>query len=169
MASFKLLLILIIVITSKISNSVSSAIKGLEMKPFKFFFYSPNAIDTGLRSSNQLSHIVFMRYVAISLNKPYDLPCFLVQMLISFNHTNPKCLVFTIQVHLVSEHIWCEDYLVRSFYLKNLQVYSCAVNNILLLNVMSTLFRINESMKKSLFGTELKQLITGYSGAPASD
>ena len=52
----------------KISNSVSSAIKGLEMKPFKFFFYSPNAIDTGLRSSNQLSHIVFMRYVAISLN-----------------------------------------------------------------------------------------------------
>lgn len=25
------------------------------------------------------------------------------------------------QVHLVSEHIWCDDYLVRSFYLKNLQ------------------------------------------------
>ena len=25
------------------------------------------------------------------------------------------------QVHLVSEHIWCEDFLVRSFYLKNLQ------------------------------------------------
>ncbi|XP_044178857.1 receptor-type tyrosine-protein phosphatase N2-like [Acropora millepora] len=25
------------------------------------------------------------------------------------------------EVHLVSEHIWCEDYLVRSFYLKNLQ------------------------------------------------
>ncbi|OWK06739.1 hypothetical protein Celaphus_00012457 [Cervus elaphus hippelaphus] len=24
-------------------------------------------------------------------------------------------------VHLVSEHIWCEDFLVRSFYLKNLQ------------------------------------------------
>ncbi|CDW56323.1 receptor type tyrosine protein phosphatase [Trichuris trichiura] len=24
------------------------------------------------------------------------------------------------EVHLVSEHIWCEDYLVRSFYLKNL-------------------------------------------------
>ena len=23
------------------------------------------------------------------------------------------------EVHLVSEHIWCEDYLVRSFYLKN--------------------------------------------------
>lgn len=23
------------------------------------------------------------------------------------------------QVHLVSEHIWCDDYLVRSFYLKN--------------------------------------------------
>ena len=131
------------------------------MKPFKFFFYSPNAIDTGLRSSNQLSHTVFMRYIAISLNKPYDLPCFLVQMLISFNHINPKCLVFTIKVHLVSEHIWCEDYLVRSFYLKNLQVYTCAVNNILLLNVMSTLFRINEYMKKSLFATELKQLITG--------
>jgi len=25
------------------------------------------------------------------------------------------------EVHLVSEHIWCEDYLVRSFYLKNLR------------------------------------------------
>lgn len=26
-----------------------------------------------------------------------------------------------IQIHLVSEHIWSDDYLVRSFYLKNLQ------------------------------------------------
>lgn len=25
------------------------------------------------------------------------------------------------QVNLVSEHIWCEDFLVRSFYLKNVQ------------------------------------------------
>jgi len=25
------------------------------------------------------------------------------------------------EIHLVSEHIWCEDYLVRSFYLKNLR------------------------------------------------
>jgi receptor-type tyrosine-protein phosphatase N len=25
------------------------------------------------------------------------------------------------EVHLVSEHIWCEDYLIRSFYLKNIQ------------------------------------------------
>ncbi|KAL8623666.1 Receptor-type tyrosine-protein phosphatase N2 [Nucella lapillus] len=25
------------------------------------------------------------------------------------------------EVHLVSEHTWCDDYLVRSFYLKNLQ------------------------------------------------
>jgi len=25
------------------------------------------------------------------------------------------------QVHLVSEHVWCEDYIIRSFYLKNLQ------------------------------------------------
>ncbi|KAG7246302.1 hypothetical protein CRUP_030162, partial [Coryphaenoides rupestris] len=25
------------------------------------------------------------------------------------------------EVNLVSEHIWCEDFLVRSFYLKNLQ------------------------------------------------
>lgn len=24
------------------------------------------------------------------------------------------------EVHLVSEHIWCDDYLVRSFYLKNM-------------------------------------------------
>lgn len=28
---------------------------------------------------------------------------------------------FYVQVNLVSEHIWCEDFLVRSFYLKNLQ------------------------------------------------
>lgn len=27
----------------------------------------------------------------------------------------------TWQVNLVSEHIWCEDFLVRSFYLKNVQ------------------------------------------------
>lgn len=27
----------------------------------------------------------------------------------------------TRQVNLVSEHIWCEDFLVRSFYLKNVQ------------------------------------------------
>lgn len=26
-----------------------------------------------------------------------------------------------IQVNLVSEHIWCNDFLVRSFYLKNVQ------------------------------------------------
>lgn len=26
-----------------------------------------------------------------------------------------------LQVNLVSEHIWCNDFLVRSFYLKNLQ------------------------------------------------
>lgn len=25
------------------------------------------------------------------------------------------------QVNLVSEHIWCDDFLVRSFYLKNMQ------------------------------------------------
>jgi protein tyrosine phosphatase len=30
-------------------------------------------------------------------------------------------LYHTYEVHLVSEHIWCDDYLVRSFYLKNLQ------------------------------------------------
>ncbi|PRD33203.1 UNVERIFIED_CONTAM: Receptor-type tyrosine-protein phosphatase N2 [Trichonephila clavipes] len=30
-------------------------------------------------------------------------------------------LNFSLQVHLVSEHIWCDDYLVRSFYLKNLR------------------------------------------------
>lgn len=27
------------------------------------------------------------------------------------------------EVHLVSEHIWCDDYLVRNFYLKNLQTH----------------------------------------------
>lgn len=26
------------------------------------------------------------------------------------------------ELHLVSEHVWCDDYLVRSFYLKNLEV-----------------------------------------------
>lgn len=30
-------------------------------------------------------------------------------------------IVFYLQVNLVSEHIWCEDFLVRSFYLKNVQ------------------------------------------------
>ena len=28
-------------------------------------------------------------------------------------------LTFLLKVHLVSEHVWCEDYLVRSVYLKN--------------------------------------------------
>lgn len=32
-----------------------------------------------------------------------------------------SCCFEIVQVHLVSEHIWCEDYLVRSFYLKNLK------------------------------------------------
>lgn len=27
----------------------------------------------------------------------------------------------SVQVNLVSEHIWCNDFLVRSFYLKNVQ------------------------------------------------
>lgn len=26
-----------------------------------------------------------------------------------------------LKVHLVSEHVWCEDYLVRNFFLKNLE------------------------------------------------
>lgn len=30
-------------------------------------------------------------------------------------------ILFYLQVNLVSEHIWCEDFLVRSFYLKNVQ------------------------------------------------
>lgn len=30
-------------------------------------------------------------------------------------------IFFCLQVNLVSEHIWCEDFLVRSFYLKNVQ------------------------------------------------
>lgn len=30
-------------------------------------------------------------------------------------------LYYIYEVHLVSEHIWCDDYLVRSFYLKNLR------------------------------------------------
>uniref|UniRef100_A0A3Q2ZW59 Tyrosine-protein phosphatase domain-containing protein n=1 Tax=Kryptolebias marmoratus TaxID=37003 RepID=A0A3Q2ZW59_KRYMA len=30
-------------------------------------------------------------------------------------------IVFDPQVNLVSEHIWCNDFLVRSFYLKNVQ------------------------------------------------
>ena len=31
-------------------------------------------------------------------------------------------LPYSFQVNLISEHIWCSDYLVRSFYLKNMQV-----------------------------------------------
>lgn len=34
---------------------------------------------------------------------------------------NCKLLQYCLQVNLVSEHIWCDDYLVRSFYLKNLR------------------------------------------------
>lgn len=30
-------------------------------------------------------------------------------------------VVTNFQVYLVSEHIWCDDFLVRSFYLKNLK------------------------------------------------
>jgi receptor-type tyrosine-protein phosphatase N len=33
----------------------------------------------------------------------------------------PSLKYLCLQVHLVSEHIWCDDYLVRSFYLKNLK------------------------------------------------
>jgi len=33
------------------------------------------------------------------------------------------------EVHLVSEHIWSEDYLVRSFYLKNLRTKRDAYRN----------------------------------------
>lgn len=33
----------------------------------------------------------------------------------------PLCAPAPPQVNLVSEHIWCEDFLVRSLYLKNLQ------------------------------------------------
>ena len=29
--------------------------------------------------------------------------------------------IIAFQVYLVSEHIWCDDFLVRSFYLKNLK------------------------------------------------
>lgn len=31
------------------------------------------------------------------------------------------CSLDVLQVNLVSEHIWCDDFLVRSFYLKNMQ------------------------------------------------
>lgn len=34
--------------------------------------------------------------------------------------SSPLCLCVC-QVNLVSEHIWCKDFLVRSFYLKNVQ------------------------------------------------
>lgn len=32
-----------------------------------------------------------------------------------------SCTYHQFEIHLVSEHIWCEDYLVRSLYLKNLE------------------------------------------------
>lgn len=42
-----------------------------------------------------------------------------------FNTPFPVCWfdiwLFVYQVNLVSEHIWCKDFLVRSFYLKNVQ------------------------------------------------
>lgn len=49
-----------------------------------------------------------------------------IALFILFNPMLLSRVSFTIypaslQVHLVSEHIWCDDYLVRSFYLKNLQ------------------------------------------------
>ena len=40
----------------------------------------------------------------------------LLSLLIEFN---AKYVFFHFKVHLVSEHVWCEDYLVRSVYLKN--------------------------------------------------
>lgn len=45
-------------------------------------------------------------------------PIFLL-LLLSLPEAGPP--FFYTQVNLVSEHIWCEDFLVRSFYLKNLQ------------------------------------------------
>ena len=39
-----------------------------------------------------------------------------ISLLIEFN---AKYVFFHFKVHLVSEHVWCEDYLVRSVYLKN--------------------------------------------------
>lgn len=43
---------------------------------------------------------------------------------ISFLSATPPSLSLPLcvdQVNLVSEHIWCKDFLVRSFYLKNVQ------------------------------------------------
>lgn len=40
---------------------------------------------------------------------------------IHFHRLNDSNMM-TLQIHLVSEHIWSDDYLVRSFYLKNLKV-----------------------------------------------
>ena len=49
----------------------------------------------------------------------------LLECLLLYSHSETACLqkplLVFLQVHLVSEHIWCDDYLVRSFYLKNLQ------------------------------------------------
>lgn len=36
-------------------------------------------------------------------------------------HCPPVFTFVSGQVNLVSEHIWCDDFLVRSFYLKNMQ------------------------------------------------
>lgn len=44
---------------------------------------------------------------------------FVLLLLLLLPKAGPPC--FDSQVNLVSEHIWCEDFLVRSFYLKNLQ------------------------------------------------
>lgn len=42
----------------------------------------------------------------------------------SLVHVAHMCSLYvrvSLQVNLVSEHIWCDDFLVRSFYLKNMQ------------------------------------------------
>lgn len=35
--------------------------------------------------------------------------------------SNGSCVYDKFEIHLVSEHVWCEDYLVRNFFLKNLE------------------------------------------------
>lgn len=61
------------------------------------------AHDTGPKKASK--PITSMKYVFIKS--------------LSFASRLTSDICFVIQVHLVSEHIWCEDYLVRSFYLKN--------------------------------------------------
>lgn len=58
------------------------------------------------------------RYITSMRWETSVLPLFFCQLCLSVFTIFSPCMS---QVNLVSEHIWCKDFLVRSFYLKNVQ------------------------------------------------